>query len=125
MALASLAARIGEAVGVDRACGQGIGRLRGAGPATTFREIADPEVLERNQERFRREAKRYAEAIKVLRKNKGLKQSDIAGLSERQVRRLEAGLVYPHSSTLDKLAVAHDLPPAEYVRRLARMVGKG
>ncbi len=88
----------------------------------TFRELSDPQVLEENQARFRREAKHYAEAIKTLRKSKGLKQDEIAGLSERQVRRLESGEVYPHSSTLNKLAAAHDLAPAEYVRQLAAMV---
>jgi hypothetical protein len=39
-----------------------------------FRELFDPEVLEENQERFRREAKHYAEAIKTLRQSKGLEQ---------------------------------------------------
>jgi hypothetical protein len=87
----------------------------------TFRELSDPEVLEENQDRFRREAKHYAAAIKTLRKRKGLKQGEIAGLSERQVRRLESGDVYPHSSTLNKLAAAHDLPAAEYVRQLAAL----
>ena len=87
----------------------------------TFRELSDPEVLEENQERFRREAKNYAEAIKTLRKRKGLKQGEIAGLSERQVRRLESGEVYPHSSTLEKLAIAHDVSPPQYVRQLAAL----
>jgi hypothetical protein len=91
----------------------------------TFRELSDPKVLEENQRRFRREAKHYAEAIKMLRKNKGLKQSEIPGLSERQVRRLETGEVYPHSSTLAKLAAAHELPSAEYVRQLAVLIGDG
>jgi len=35
---------------------------------------------------------------------------------------LESGDVYPHSSTLNKLAAAHDLPAAEYVRQLAALV---
>jgi len=87
----------------------------------TFRELSDPEVLRENQERFRREAKGYGAAIKMLRKRQGLKQGEIPGLSERHVRRLESGKVYPHSTTLDKLAAAHDLPPAEYVRQLAAL----
>lgn len=87
----------------------------------TFRELSDPEVLKANQERFRREAKGYGAAIKMLRKRQGLKQGEIPGLSERHVRRLESGEVYPHSTTLDKLASAHDLPPAEYVRQLAAL----
>jgi DNA-binding transcriptional regulator YiaG len=87
----------------------------------TFHELSDPEVLEENQERFRREAKNYADAIKTLRKRKGLKQGQIAGLSERQVRRLESGEVYPHASTLEKLAFAHDVSPPQYVRQLAAL----
>ena len=64
----------------------------------------------------------YADAIKTLRKSNGLEQGEIAGLSERQGRRLESGDVYPHASTLNKLAAAHELLAAEYVRRLAAMV---
>lgn len=86
-----------------------------------FRELSDPKVLEANQLHFRREAKGYGAAIKLLRRRKGLKQGEIPGLSERHVRRLESGEVYPHSTTLDKLASAHDLPPAEYVRQLAAL----
>jgi hypothetical protein len=91
----------------------------------TFRELSDPEVLHENQERFRREAKHFAEAIKTLRKSSGLNQNQIPGLSERQVRRLESGEGYPHSSTLEKLAVAHDVSPPEYVRQLVALATKG
>jgi len=39
----------------------------------------NPEILEENQERFRRKAKTYAEAIETLRKSKELKQGELLG----------------------------------------------
>lgn len=50
--------------------------------------------------------RRYGAAIARLRREKGLKQSAIAGLSERQVRRIERGEGVT-SKALQRLAAAH------------------
>jgi len=57
----------------------------------TIREYADPDVRREHETRARQEASRYAKAIRQLREERGLKQADIEGLTERQVRWLEEG----------------------------------
>lgn len=86
----------------------------------TIREYADPEVRREHEARARREAARYADAIRQLREERGLKQSDIEGLTDRQVRRLEQGDTMPQIETLKKLAAAHDMDIDAYLRELAR-----
>ena len=86
----------------------------------TIRAYADPIIRRQHQAELREEASRYADAIRRLRVEKGLTQSDVAGLSERQVRRLEEGGSIPHSATLAKLAAAHGLSTDEYLAELAQ-----
>lgn len=61
---------------------------------------------------------RYGAAIARLRLAKGLKQSDIEGLSERQVRRIEKG-EGTTSEALRLLAAAHHMNFDEYLREVA------
>jgi hypothetical protein len=63
---------------------------------------------------------RYGTAIAKLRLEKGLKQSDIPGLSERQVRRIEHGQGTTYES-LSRLAEAHGMRLDEYLNQLARI----
>lgn len=63
---------------------------------------------------------RYGSAIAKLRLEKGLKQSDIPGLSERQVRRIEHGQGTTYDS-LSRLADAHGMALDEYLNQLARL----
>jgi hypothetical protein len=62
----------------------------------------------------------YGRAIAKLRLEKGLKQSDIPGLSDRQVRRIENGEGTTYDS-LSRLANAHGMGLDEYLNQLARM----
>lgn len=64
---------------------------------------------------------RYGKAIAKLRSNRGLKQSDIKGLSDRQVRRIERGDSISYES-LSRLAVAHGMNLDEYLHELAKIV---
>jgi len=86
----------------------------------TIREHADPEVRREHQARARQEAARYAGAIRQLREERGLKQSDIAGLTDRQVRRLEQGDTVPQIDTLKRLANAHGMAIDDYLHELAK-----
>ncbi len=65
--------------------------------------------------------KRYGQVIAFLRKEHKLRQSDITGLSERQVRRIEAG---DHTSfdTLKLLADAHGMKLNEYLNNIALLL---
>jgi len=87
---------------------------------TGIRVHADPDVRRQHQVERRREAVQYAGAIRAFREERGLKQTDIHGLSERQVRRLEEGETLPHSSTLSKLSAAHGMSIEDYLQELAK-----
>jgi hypothetical protein len=88
--------------------------------ADSIRAFADPEVREQQEAQRRVELARYATAIRSLREERGLRQADIVGLTPRQVRRLEEGETIPHSSTLRKLAAAHEMAVDAYLKELAR-----
>jgi hypothetical protein len=61
---------------------------------------------------------RYGAAIAKLRLKMGLKQSQISGLSERQVRRIEKGEGTTYEA-LHRLASAHRMDLESYLRELA------
>jgi hypothetical protein len=86
----------------------------------TIREYADPDVRREHETRARQEAARYAKAIRQLREERGLKQADIEGLTERQVRRLEEGGTVPQIETLRRLAAAHGMAVDDYLHQLAK-----
>jgi len=86
----------------------------------TIREIADPEVRREHEARARQEAARYADAIRQVRIEHRLKQSDIEGLTDRQIRRIEEGGTVPQIETLKKLAAAHGLALNDYLNELAK-----
>lgn len=89
--------------------------------AETIRAFADPEVRREQQAARRAEAARYAGAIRSLREQHCLRQADIPGLTERQVRRLEEGDTMPRAATLEKLARAHSMDVHTYVAALATL----
>lgn len=89
--------------------------------AESIRAFADPEVRREQQAIRRAEASRYARSIRSLREQRGLRQSDIPGLTERQVRRLEDGNTMPRVATLEKLARAHGMDVEAYVAALATL----
>lgn len=84
-----------------------------------IREFIDPAERKTAESKYRADAVQYGVAIRKLREHSGLRQANISGLSEREVRRLENGEVLPHSDTLKKLADAHGWPVAEYMAKLA------
>jgi hypothetical protein len=65
----------------------------------------------------------FGRAVAVVRKEHGLKQTEIPGISARQVRRIEGGSL-PRSETLRRLARAHGLDLGEYLARLAAAAGE-
>jgi DNA-binding transcriptional regulator YiaG len=89
--------------------------------AESIRAFADPQVRREQQAARRAEAALYAKAIRSLREQHGLRQSDVPGLTERQVRRLEEGDTMPRVATLQKLARAHGMDVDAYVAALAAL----
>jgi len=64
---------------------------------------------------------RYGEGVAQVRAGAGLRQADIQGLSERQVRRLEAGGVVT-AAALRSLAAAHGMAVGDYLSAVATAV---
>ena len=84
-----------------------------------IREFIDPSERKAAESKYRADAVQYGVAIRKVREHSSLRQANIPGLSEREVRRLENGEVLPHSDTLKKLADAHGWSVAEYMAKLA------
>jgi len=87
-----------------------------------FRVHADPVIPSRKERETRQETRRYAKAIRALREEKGLKQTEVAELSEREVRRLESGDHMPQYRSLEKLARAHEMGRRRVPRRTCMAV---
>jgi hypothetical protein len=87
----------------------------------TIRYHADPAFRAGVDKQARRRAQRYGRAIRLLREDRGIRQTEIPGLTDREVRRLEAGDALPHSATLTKLATAHKMVVEAYLEALARL----
>lgn len=67
---------------------------------------------------------RFGEVVAALRKRNGIKQAEIHGLSERQVRRIEKG----ERTKIDTLAIvarSHGLSLKEYLDEIADMLSMG
>jgi transcriptional regulator with XRE-family HTH domain len=88
--------------------------------AETICAYADPELRRQQEAQRRHEAARYADAIRELREERGLRQADIKGLTERQIRRLEEGDTRPRTATLEKLAAGHEMAVDDYLKALAK-----
>ena len=84
-----------------------------------IREFIDPSERKAAESKYRADAAQYGVAIRRVREHSGLRQTNIPGLSEREVRRLENGEVFPHSHTLKKLADAHGWSVTEYMGEVA------
>ena len=88
-----------------------------------LRYIVDPAWRARaDLERVTHHA-RFGRAVSVIRKEHGLKQTEIPGVSARQVRRVEGGSL-PRSETLRRLARAHGVDLREYLARIAATAEK-
>lgn len=59
-------------------------------------------------------------ALRAMRKERGLRQSDVSGLGERQVRRLEKGASRLTSSAAREFAESFDLPLDRFLELLGR-----
>lgn len=62
---------------------------------------------------------RYGRAVRQFRREAGLRQSDIPGLDERTIRRIERGLTRITGNALEKLAKAHSIDPNRYLNEIA------
>jgi transcriptional regulator with XRE-family HTH domain len=83
-----------------------------------LRAVVDPAWRARLARERATHDSRFGRAVSALRREDGLKQADIPGVSARQVRRIECGAL-PRVETLRRLARAHGLELGAYLARIA------
>lgn len=82
-------------------------------------QAVEPDALLKAQQKSDAFNKRYGAAIRVFRESSGIRQSNVPGLTERQLRRIEHGECRATSAALAALAKAHKLLANVYLERLA------
>jgi hypothetical protein len=83
-----------------------------------IRAVIDPKWRKKSERIRQAYGREYGRAIAVLRREHGLTQTDIAGVSERQLRRIEeSGAVSVR--TMELLARAHQMTMSDYMNALA------
>lgn len=91
-----------------------------------FKQFSDRKAALKAQQRSKRFSRNYGQAIKQLRLEQGLRQKDIADLSERQVSRIETGASSVNVKVLELFAKAHGMDANAYMGAVAsRLSGKG
>lgn len=90
----------------------------------TIRASVDGEFRERLEAETLAADKRFGAAVSSLRKKAGLRQADITGLSERQVRRIENG-ERPTVASLRLMAEAHGMALGDYLKAVAGGMKEG
>jgi hypothetical protein len=63
----------------------------------------------------------FGTGVRLLREERGLRQSGIHGLSERQLRRIEKGATVT-AAAVDALAQAHGMDPDDYLNEVAERI---
>lgn len=83
-----------------------------------FRQMTEPAALLRARQASEQFNQRLGRAIRDLRRGRGLKQTDIAGLDPRTVRRIEHGITRASANALGKLARAHGMDTDAYINEV-------
>jgi len=87
-------------------------------------EIVDPTSALAEKRKSKQFNQRYGAAIRSLREERELKQSDMGGVTERHLRRIEYGQQAASKRVLESLAQAHEMALEEYLQALAKRLGK-
>jgi hypothetical protein len=90
-----------------------------------FRQIVDPTAAIAAKQRSHDFNRRYGAAIREFRSERGLRQSDIPGLTDRHLRRIESGDQAASKSVIEALATAASTSLSDCLKRLAAIVEKG
>jgi hypothetical protein len=87
-----------------------------------FEQAIDPGVCLKAKQQSEEFNKAYGIAIKKLRQDSQLRQSDIKGLTARQVGRIERGECRATHNALSKFAKAHKMSSSDYMNELAKLL---
>ena len=88
-----------------------------------FLQVVDPQSKLRAEQRSEQFNRVYGAAIREFREQTKLRQSDIDGINERTVRRIENGKTRATATAIAALAKAHHMLPKDYMDRLADLTG--
>ncbi|TVP79532.1 MAG: helix-turn-helix domain-containing protein [Puniceicoccaceae bacterium] len=88
-----------------------------------LQQILDPKMALKAKARAEDFNRSYGQAVKQLRMEKGLRQTDIAGFSSRQVSRIENGDSPVNVKVLETLAKAHGMTTNAYMDAAAKLAG--
>lgn len=89
-----------------------------------FAQIVDPSAALAAKQRSTEFNEQYGAAIRAVREASNLKQADIDGITERDLRGIERGEQTATKSALEALSKAHELTLGAYLKKLAgRMKG--
>lgn len=89
-----------------------------------IRVACDPELKHQYQRERLKDDHDTGLAIRTLREEAALRQSDIEGVSNRQVRRIEQGEVRARTATLNYFAEAHGLELNAYLNALGEAMNR-
>jgi hypothetical protein len=81
--------------------------------------VLDPAAAQKAKQKSRDFNVRYGAAVRLLRERKGLSLKDIAGLSDKQLRRIEHGDCRLTSNAAERLAHAHGMTPNDYLQAVS------
>lgn len=84
-----------------------------------FEQAVDPQARLRAEQKSAKFNERYGRAIRQLREEHELRQSDFQGLDARTISRIERGGTRATANAIAKLAKAHSLGANEYMSKLA------
>lgn len=84
-----------------------------------LQQLVNPEAVLKASQKSLEFNRRYGRAVRKVREQASLKPNDIAGLSEKQLRRIESGDCRLTSNAIEILSSAHQLTPNQYMKRLA------
>lgn len=82
-------------------------------------QIVNPEAARKAWQKHRQFNIRYGRAVHKVREQAGLKPSDITGISEKQLRRIESGSCRLTCNAVKVLSQAHGLKANGYLQKLA------
>jgi len=88
-----------------------------------LQQLINPEAALKASQKSQEFNKRYGRAVQKIREQAGIKPSDIPGISEKQLRRIENGECRLTSNAIEVLSQAHKLAPNEYMTKLAETSG--
>jgi hypothetical protein len=85
-----------------------------------LQQLSNPEAALKASQKSEEFNKRYGKAVQRLREAACLNRSDILGLSEKQLGRIEKGDCRLTSNAIEALSKAHKMDSNEYMKKLAQ-----